>query len=77
MEYVANVNLAGYYVIWIYFDGVPIPSAPFIVRAVCESDAPLQHGVRELRAIEYCTLVQYTCAERVEVRSELKQCTIE
>lgn len=59
MQNVANVNLAGYYVIWIYFDGVPIPSAPFIVRAVRESDAPLQHEVRELRDIEHCTHVQY------------------
>ena len=36
----------GFYVLWIYFNGVSIPSAPFVVRAVHDEDARLQHPVR-------------------------------
>ena len=43
----------GYYVLWIYFNHVPIPSAPFILRAVHDEDARLQQPVRHC----HCELV--------------------
>ena len=49
----------GFYVLWIYFNGVPIPSAPFVVRAVLDSDARLQHPVRPVppRPAFHCELL--------------------